>query len=218
MDEVIFADAAGIPLERAEIVWPYILDAMNEFDIRAARRMACFIGETAHESLNYTHLREDTYYSTAEQVVRIFASHFGAGKADPLDFIRSPKNLANYVYANRGGNGDFNSGDGWRYRAGGYIGITFRKGYEWMEALLNIPLVEEPELIETHEVAAMTAGAYWANTSWKGISLNDYADQWDLRSISGLINRGNPSKTAAGLLDRSRRCQRALRVIEGSMT
>ena len=218
MDEEVFADAAGIPIERAEIVWPYMLDAMNEFDIRAARRMACFIGETAHESMNYTLLREDTYYTTAEQIMRVFPSYFGAGKADPLDFIRSPKNLANFVYANRGGNGDFDSGDGWLYRAGGYIGITFRNGYQWMSDLLDLPLVEDPSLIETHEVAARTAGAYWANTQWKGISLNDYADDWNLTAISGLINRGNPNKTAAGLRDRTKRRERALRVIQKAMT
>jgi putative chitinase len=213
MDEEVFAQAAGIPIARAELVWPYMLDAMNEFDILGVQRMAAFIAQTAHESANYTQLREDTYYRTAEQIMDIFPSYFGAGKADPMDYIRSSKKLANYVYANRGGNGDYDSGDGWMYRAGGYIGITFLNGYQWMSELLGLPLVEQPELIESHEVAARTAGAYWANTQWQGMTLNDYADAWNIRGISGLINRGSPNKTAAGLLDRTKRSERALTVI-----
>lgn len=214
MDEEVFANAAGIPDGRAALVWPYLLDAINEFDINTQRRMAAFIGETSHESLGYTALREDTYYTTAEAVIGSFSRHFGADRADPMDYIRSSKKLANFVYANEGGNGDYESGDGYRYRAGGYIGITYRNGYAWMEKLLDLPLVEQPELIESHEIAARTAGAYWANTEWQGFNLNDMADDWNIRGISGLINRGNPNKTAAGLRDRITRSDRALRVIK----
>ncbi len=218
MDEELFARAAGIPFERAEIVWPFFLDALNEFDIKTHRRIAAFIAQTAHESANYTQLRENTHYSTAEAIMRTFSSHFGHDREDPMDYIRSSRKLANYVYANRGGNGPPESGDGYRFRAGGYIGITFRNGYAWMEELLDLPLVETPELIEDHEVAARTAGAYWANTKWNGESLNFLADQWAIHQISGLINRGSPKKTAAGALDRLRRANTALAVLKQAMT
>ncbi len=218
MDEQVFADAAGLPDERAALVWPYLFDAMIEFDIRSHQRMAAFIAQTAHESANYTMLREDTYYRNADDVVANFSRRFGPDKADPSEYMRSSRKFANFVYANEGGNGDFDSGDGYRYRAGGYIGITYRKGYAWMEQLLDVPLVDQPELIEWHDIAARTAGAYWVNTNWQGRNLNDYADDWDIRAISGLINRGNPNKTATGMRDRLARSERALRVIRNRVT
>lgn len=218
MNEEVFAQAAGISIERSELVWPYMLDAMNEFDIRGQRRMAAFIAQTSHESAHYAKLREDTYYATVDQLIATFPSYFGPHKADAVDYVRSPKHLANYVYANRGGNGDYDSGDGWLYRAGGYIGITFRKGYRWIAELLELPLEHEPSLIEGHDIAALSAGAYWANTEWQGFSLNDYADDWNIRAISGLINRGNPNKTAAGLQDRIKRSEKALKVIQKALT
>lgn len=216
MDEQLFAKAAGISAARAEIVWPHMMDAMHEFQINTSHRMAAFIAQTAHESAGYSALREDTYYTTAAAILAAFSSRFGPEKGDPIDYIRSPRKLANFVYANRGGNGDYESGDGHRYRAGGYIGITYKSGYEWMESLLDIPLVDQPELIEEHDVAARTAAAYWANTHWQGFNLNDFADDWSIRAISGLINRGNPNKTAMGLTDRIFRSERALTAIQGA--
>ena len=37
--------------------------------------------------------------------------------------------LANIAYANKNGNGDYNSGDGWRFRGSGLVQITGRKNY-----------------------------------------------------------------------------------------
>lgn len=218
MDEQVFSEAAGIPLDHAAVIWPYMLDAFNEFEITKQRRIAAFIAQTAHESAGYTALREDTYYTKPEALLSNFSRHFGPDKADPSEYLRSSKKLANFVYANEGGNGDVDSGDGWRFRAGGYLGITFHDGYAWMAELLDLPLVDEPELIETHEVAARTAGAYWANTQWKGENLNILADQWDIQAISGLISRGHPRKAAAGAADRLRRSEKALKVIKRAMT
>lgn len=213
MDEELFAEAAGIPRDLAAVIWPYMLDTFNEFEITKHRRIALFIAETAHESAGYMALRESTYYTKPEQLIANFSRHF-PGRADPSEYLRNSQKLANFVYANEGGNGDVESGDGYRYRAGGYIGITYRKGYRWMSELLDAPLEDEPELIETHEYAARTAGAYWFNTEWKGENLNIFADQWDVDGCSGIINRGHPRKTAAGAADRRRRAERALRVIQ----
>lgn len=219
MDEHIFADAASIPLDRAATIWPYMLDAINEFDITTTRNIAAFIAQTSHESLGYTTLREDMYYASADRLVTMFSRRFaGDDGADPTEYLRSPKKLANFVYANEGGNGDYESGDGYRYRAGGYIGITYFDGYERMEKLLAVPLIEQPQLIEGHDVAARTAAAYWVNTQWHGRNLNSYADDWDIRAISGLINRGNPHKTAAGMRDRMTRSEHALKRIQASRT
>ena len=45
--------------------------------------------------------------------------------------------LANIAYANKNGNGDYNSGDGWRFRGSGLVQITGRKNYSKIQHLIN---------------------------------------------------------------------------------
>jgi putative chitinase len=44
-------------------------------------------------------------------------------------FLRNPQGLANYVYANRNGNGDVKSGEGYKYRGRGLVQLTFKNNY-----------------------------------------------------------------------------------------
>ena len=45
--------------------------------------------------------------------------------------------LANIAYANKNGNGDYNSGDGWRFRGSGLVQITDRENYSKIQHLIN---------------------------------------------------------------------------------
>ena len=45
--------------------------------------------------------------------------------------------LANIAYANKNGNGDYNSGDGWRFRGSGLVQITGRENYSKIQHLIN---------------------------------------------------------------------------------
>ena len=45
--------------------------------------------------------------------------------------------LANIAYANKNGNGDYYSGDGWRFRGSGLVQITGRKNYSKIQHLIN---------------------------------------------------------------------------------
>jgi len=76
-------------------------------------------------------------------------------------------NIGNIAYANRIGNGDINSGDGYRFRGGGYFQLTGRENYEKMTEVINKVLGKHltPELLEaeinTIEVSTLTALAFW---------------------------------------------------------
>ncbi|MCB9018531.1 MAG: DUF4280 domain-containing protein [Prevotellaceae bacterium] len=48
------------------------------------------------------------------------------------------KAIANFVYAGTNGNGDFASGDGWKYRGGAYVQITGRDNYQKVQMFLNV--------------------------------------------------------------------------------
>jgi predicted chitinase len=76
-------------------------------------------------------------------------------------YARQPERVANYVYANRFGNGDEESGDGWRYRGGGEIQLTFRDNYRDAGAAIGVDLEGDPERIMDPGVAAAASVWYW---------------------------------------------------------
>lgn len=75
--------------------------------------------------------------------------------------------IANKVYASRNGNGNFASGDGWRYRGRGLIQVTGRANYKKVNDIYNdyyddtVDFVAEPELLETFPYNLRSAVCYW---------------------------------------------------------
>jgi len=71
--------------------------------------------------------------------------------------------LANYVYANRGGNGGPSTGDGYKYRGRGVTQTTFKSGYESTQNSLNkygiqTNLVANPDNIFQYEIPVLVIG------------------------------------------------------------
>lgn len=85
-----------------------------------------FFAQCAHETGNFIIFRENLNYS-ADGLLRIFPKHFDVIKA--RQYARQPERIANRAYANRMGNGDEDSGDGWRYRGRGAIQLTGKNNY-----------------------------------------------------------------------------------------
>jgi len=110
---------------------------------------------------------------------------------------RNPKELANTVYSNRIGNGDYDSGDGWRYRGRGVFQLTGRSNYAAAGAALWRPYKDEPDLVAQPLDACMTAGWYWDSRK-----LNLLAD------IDGITRKINPAM--AGADDRRQRFEIAV--------
>ena len=96
---------------------------LNLTDIRAAH----FFGQIAHETGNFKIFTENLNYSK-ERLLTIFGKYFDEATAEK--YQRNPEMIANKVYANRMGNGDEGSGDGWRYRGRGAIQLTGKDNYE----------------------------------------------------------------------------------------
>lgn len=96
------------------------------------------------ENLNYS----------AEGLMRTWRTRFDAVKARA--YARQPEKIANYVYANRMGNGDEASGDGWRYRGRDYCQTTGRDNYERAGEAAGVDLVANPELAGRPDIAVST--------------------------------------------------------------
>lgn len=156
--------------------------AMDEFAITTPIRIAHFLGQLAHESLELTHVSENLNYS-ATLLRTIFPTHFAEDEFS--SFAYQGERIANRVYANRLGNGDEASGDGWHYRGRGPIQLTGKANYATAGAALGLDLVTAPEAVIAPVIGARVAGWFWASHG-----LNALADAGDLVGITKIINGG----------------------------
>jgi putative chitinase len=175
--------------------------AMAEFGIDSTLRVAAFLAQVGHESQSLHKLTEDLNYS-AQAMMKAWPKRFPTLQSCAF-YEHSPERLANFVYANRYGNGGFESGDGFRYSGKGPIQITFADNYRRCGQALNLPLIEKPELLLEPKAGARSAGWFW---SMRGC--NEPADVRDIDQVSERIN-GGPN----GLDLRRLRYQQALKAL-----
>ena len=174
--------AMGVRPETAGLYAPHLCAAALKWGVSVAAP-PMFLAQLAHESALFERLVENLNYTSAQQIRRTWPKRF-ANNSAAVAFVRKPERLANFVYANRLGNGDAASGDGWKYRGRCPIGITGKDNYRAAGEALGLPLLEEPELLEEPVHAADAAGWFW-----KQRDLNRF---WDMvtyctRAINGGI-------------------------------
>jgi|688.fasta_scaffold397226_1 putative chitinase len=132
------------------------------------------------ENLNYSAKRLPEVWSkfstTGRRVQKGEGSKYKNQLAD--EYAGSPEKLANFIYANRIGNGPESSGDGWKYRGRGFNQITGRANYEKYGDLLGLNLIDFPDLLNDPKIAARAALAFFVtNFDSKGIDPNSFQDK-----------------------------------------
>lgn len=160
-----------------------ICQKADAFDISNNNRLASFLAQCGHESAGFTRFVENLNYSV-DGIKRVFPKYFRA--VDPADYARNPEKLANRVYADRMGNGDEDSGDGWRFRGRGLIQLTGRANYAFAAKITGKPLLDDPDLVNT-DIETMVLAAM---TYWNANSLSKYADSEDIKGQTRRINGG----------------------------
>src|SRR5690242_19773487 len=121
-------------------------------------------------------------YKKPELLDELFNAVQGTTDAKAL-IAEGPIAIANRVYANRIGNGDEQSGDGWRFRGSGYLQLTGRANYKAIGALIGVDLVANPDMVRAPASAARVAFAFW---DAKGLSA--LADVGDVEAITERVN------------------------------
>ena len=180
--EDLMAICPNLDEGQAAIIAPSLNPAMEWADITTAERQAAFLSQLAHESQGLEKLEENLNYS-AQALLRTWSSHFSAEEAQ--DYARQPERIANRAYANRMGNGEEESGDGWMFRGRGPIQLTGRDNYRAAGHDLNLDLENNPDQVATWQV-----GAYVAAWFWNDHGLNRYADSGDFVTLTRRINGG----------------------------
>jgi putative chitinase len=107
---------------------PGTLKAAMKYYKLTPRRAAHFFAQCAHESGNFKAFSENLNYG-AKGLRGIFGKYFQTD-AMARAYERQPKKIANRVYANRMGNGDEASGDGWKFRGRGALQLTGKANYQ----------------------------------------------------------------------------------------
>jgi putative chitinase len=190
---------------------PYLdqwCNALNEilpdYGINTPQRVAAFIAQCAHESGNFRALKENLNYRW-ETLRKLFSKYFPTD--DLAKAYASMPNkqeaIANRIYASRMGNGDEQSGDGFRFCGRGLIQLTGRDNYTFFAGSLDIPVEEAAEYLQTFEGAVQSACWFWETNN-----LNQWADKDDILTLTKRINGGT-----IGLEDRKKHYEHAKHVL-----
>lgn len=164
-------------------IWQPLNDAMSEFGIDTPARKAMFLAQCAHESAMFSRVTENLNYR-AETLIKVFPKYYKTLN-EAVAHARKPELIANRVYSSRMGNGDVNSGDGYRYRGRGLIQLTGKNNYTECSKGLNIDLIKTPEYLETAVGASRSAAWFWSHNG-----LNKFADAGDILGATKRINGG----------------------------
>ena len=160
----------------------------EKFGITTPLRMAHFLAQCSHESMNFTAIRENLNYS-AKALMGTFKKYFPTLEL-ALQYERKPEKIGNKVYANRMGNGDEASGDGFNFRGRGYIQLTGKSNYKAFSDFIGEDCVANADLIATKYPLASAAFFFNNNNLW---SICDKGDTSDVvlavtKRVNGGIN------------------------------
>lgn len=157
---------------------------LPKYEINTVNRVAGFLAQCGHESADFTVLKENLNYS-AEALNRVFPKYFKNAGRDANLYARNPEKIANIVYANRIGNGDTASGDGWKYRGRGAIQLTGKTNYSEFAKSIGKTLEETVAYLETMEGAIESACWFWNSRD-----INETCDDDDIVLMTKKVNGG----------------------------
>jgi putative chitinase len=173
---------------KARAIWP-------------GRRLAAFAATIAHESAGGSLLHENLNYSAAG-LRKTWPSRFTQAEAEAIGRTpgkpADPQAIAEKVYGGRMGN--FEPGDGWRFRGRGLIHLTGRDNYRVAGRALGIALEARPEQAAEWGIAAQIAAWFWSERG-----CNDLADLGDIEGWRRRVNGGQ-----IGLADVRKRYEAAV--------
>jgi putative chitinase len=159
---------------------------------------AHMLGQFAVESAHFTKFEEDLRHSAAN-LARTWPTRYAlnakAKEKEPnalaLALAFKPEAIANNAYANRGGNGNEASGDGWLFRGRGGIMLTHRNGYLGLSRFMGVPeIATNPEVVL--ESFLIDCGHYYFETN-RIYAETKSVNPGSILKVSRGVNIGNMS-------------------------
>jgi putative chitinase len=169
-----------------------IPDTAAKFNITTNLRLAHFLAQCGHESGGFKAINENLNYG-AKGLLGVFPKYFNATTA--AQYERKPEMIAAKVYANRMGNGDEASKEGWKFRGRGYIQLTGKSNYTNFTKFIGEDCVANPDLVATKYPLASAAFFFNSNNLWA--ICDKGADDATVTAVTKRVNGGT-----IGLADR----------------
>lgn len=170
--------------------------------INTPLRICHFLAQILHESGHLKYKVENLNYS-AKALRSVFGKYFPNDQL-AKEYERKPEKIANRVYANRMGNGNEASGEGWKFRGRGLIQLTGKTNYDACGKACGLNLIESPDCLIDYPENSILAACWF----WNKNNLNQYADKDDIVTITKRINGGTN-----GIDDRKAILERAKKVL-----
>jgi len=145
-----------------DAVYAQIPDTCKKFNINSPLRLAHFLAQCGHESGNFKAVSENLNYS-ADGLKKIFGKYF---PGDTSAYARNPEKIASKVYANRMGNGDEASKEGFKFRGRGYIQLTGKDNYKAFSNFIGEDCVANPDLVSDKYPLVSASWFFDKNNLW----------------------------------------------------
>ncbi len=154
-----------------------INDYGKDFGIDTKEKLRHFLAQAGHETGGFTTLQvsESTYWRTASKLAKIYKrftmdSTVAANNSDRYyapDYLRNSSAVANIGMCCRIGNGNVESGDGYKYRGRGIFQLTGKANYKDFKTWYNnkydpdLDFVTNPDLISNSDKLAIMSGMWY---------------------------------------------------------
>jgi putative chitinase len=160
-------------------------EVIKTYKISNPNRLAHFLAQCGHESNNFKAVIENLNYSE-EGLLKIFPKYFDKNTAK--SYARRQEMIANMVYGGRMGNGDKNSGDGWRYKGRGFIQLTGKINYKAFGDYIGVNVCADPNLIAIKYPLSSAAWYFEKRKIWQ--VCDEGIDIETIKKVTKLVNGG----------------------------
>lgn len=190
-----------------EQVYSELLDCCTQYLINSPERLAHFLGQCHHESAGFWVKEENLNYSL-DGLLRVFPKYFNTQNVAP--YVRKPIEIASRVYANRLGNSDEESLEGWYYRGRGYIQLTGKNNYKAFGGKIPDNIILHPELVAS-KYPLVSAAWFWSVNSINAVA-DKGIDQQTIADVTKKVNGGYN-----GLADRQTQTLKYWNILNGQI-
>lgn len=159
----------------------------KQFGITNLLRLAHFLAQCGHESASFTEVEENLNYR-ASALQACWPHQFPDAQIAQA-YAHQPQKIGARAYANRMGNGDEASGDGYTFRGRGYIQTTGKANYQaFGDSIHNKELIDHPDWVATQYPLASAAFFFASHNLWQVCDRG--ADDATVTAVTRVVNGG----------------------------
>ena len=165
---------------------PNTLKKAMEYFKMTPEQAAHFFGQCSHETGGFSVFSENLNYS-ATGLQNVFGKYFPGTLEN--SYARQPIKIASRVYANRMGNGNEASQDGWKFRGRGALQTTGKDNYQAFANSLGKPeIMIQPDLVATEYAFESALFFFTRNKLWD--ICDDGVNDTTIKALTKRINGG----------------------------